>query len=117
MKRIIFILASLLLFTLSSSEAALYKGQRAYAKVCIKCHTDREAFISSFNKRTWKKYMRKKGKKLAAVHLKSSKFKKAKKYSKYKKYFKSRKYAKTAKHLKQFLVEYAKDSGNVPACN
>ena len=33
------------------------------------------------------------------------------------KYFKSKKYTKKSKHLKQFVIEYAKDSGNVPACN
>ena len=29
----------------------------------------------------------------------------------------SNKYTKKSKHLKQFVIEYAKDSGNVPACN
>ncbi len=53
----------------------------------------------------------KKGKPLASLHLKSKKSKKSWKY------FKSKKYSKKSKHLKQFLIEYAKDSGNVPACN
>jgi hypothetical protein len=59
----------------------------------------------------WKKWMKKKGKGLADIHLKSKKAKKSHKY------FKSKTYTKKSKHLKQFLVEYAKDSGNVPACN
>ena len=42
---------------------------------------------------------------------------KDKKAQKLWKYFKSSTYKKKTKHLKQFLVEYAKDSGNVPACN
>jgi len=117
MKKIIFIFMSLAFFTVLSSQAALYKGQREYMKVCMKCHVDGEAFVSSKKKRTWKKYMKKKGLKLANKHLKSKKFKEEKKYKKYKKYFKSKKYKKRTKHIKQFVVEYAKDSGNVPACN
>jgi hypothetical protein len=59
----------------------------------------------------WKKLMKKKGRGLAEIHLRNPKAKKSWKY------FKSKRYAKKSKHLKQFLVEYAKDSGNVPACN
>ena len=55
--------------------------------------------------------MKKKGKPLAKLHLKDKDAKKSWKY------FKSKTYTKKTKHLKQFLVEYAKDSGNVPACN
>lgn len=107
----------LIFFTVISSQAALYKGQRVFMKVCMKCHVDGEEFVSSMKKRTWKKYMKKKGLKLSAIHLKSNKFKEEKKYKKYKKYFKSKKYKKNSRHLKQFVIEYAKDSGNVPACN
>lgn len=107
----------LVLFIAIPSQAALYKGQREFSKVCMKCHIDGEAFVSSMKKRTWKKYMKKKGKKLSSVHLKSIKFKEHKKYKKYKKYFTSKKFKKKVRHLKQFVIEYAKDSGNVPACN
>ena len=55
--------------------------------------------------------MKKKGKPLAKLHLKKKSAKKSWKY------FKSKKYTKKSKHLKQFVIEYAKDSGNVPACN
>ncbi len=57
--------------------------------------------------------MAKKGQKLAEIHLDSS----DPKAKKSQRYFKGRKFTKKAKHLKQFLMEYAKDSGNVPACN
>lgn len=117
MKKITFIFISIILFSVLSSHAALYKGQREYMKVCMKCHTEGEAFVSSIKKRTWKKYMKKKGSKLSSFHLKSNEFKKEKKYTKYKTYFESKKYKKNSKHLKQFVIEYAKDSGNVPACN
>ena len=117
MRKLLFIFLSLSIFTMLTSQAALYKGQRTFMKVCMKCHKDGEAFVSSKKKTVWKKYMKKKGARLSSVHLKSKKFKKEKKAKKYTKYFKSKKYKKGIKHLKQFLVEYAKDSGNVPACN
>ena len=117
MNKIVFIFLSLFLFSIIDSQAALYKGQRVFMKVCVKCHKNGEAFVSEKNKKVWKRYMKKKGLKLSEVHLKSSKFKEHKKYKKYKKYFKSKKYRKYSKHLRQFLIEYAKDSGKVPACN
>lgn len=111
MTKILLIVLSLTIFTLSSSDAAIYKGQRIFIKKCLKCHKSGQNFIAKYKMKKWKKLMRKKGKPLAIIHLKSEKAKKSWKY------FKSRKYAKKSKHLKQFLVEYAKDSGNVPACN
>ena len=111
MKKILLIALSLTIFTLTSSDAAIYKGQRIFIKKCLKCHKSGQNFIAKYKMRKWKKLMRKKGKALAEIHLKSKKAKKSWKY------FKSRKYARKSKHLRQFLVEYAKDSGNVPACN
>ena len=50
-------------------------------------------------------------KKLVDIHLKSKKAKKSWKY------FKSHEFRKKTKHLRQFLHEYAKGTGNIPACN
>ena len=111
MRKFLLILLSLTIFTLSSSNAAIYKGQRVFVKKCLKCHDSGQNFVASYKMKKWKKWMKKKGKPLAKLHLKKRKAKKSWKY------FKSKKYYKKAKHLKQFLVEYAKDSGNVPACN
>jgi len=111
MNKFLLIVLSLTIFTLSSSDAAIYKGQRIFIKKCLKCHKSGQNFIAKYKMRKWKKLMRKKGKPLAQLHLESEKAKKSWKY------FKSKRYFKKSKHLKQFLVEYAKDSGNVPACN
>ncbi|CAI6151742.1 MAG: hypothetical protein SPLUMA1_SPLUMAMAG1_01340 [uncultured Sulfurimonas sp.] len=111
MTKLILILLSLTIFSLTSANAALYKGQRIFVKKCIKCHDGGQSFVSEYKMKKWKKWMKKKGKPLASLHLKSKKSKKSWKY------FKSKKYSKKSKHLKQFLIEYAKDSGNVPACN
>lgn len=94
-----------------SSEAATYKGQREFHKNCKKCHDNGQEIAAMYKKREWKKLFKNKGEALAELHLNSKDAKEAKKY------FESSKYKKNARHLEDFMVEYAKDSGNVPACN
>lgn len=109
-RKLLLMMMSFTLFFSLNVNAASYKGQRVYSKRCVKCH-GRQKFIESKTKREWKKLMSHKGKKLAEIHLKSKKAKKSWRY------FKSRRFQRKARHLKDFLVEYAKDSGRVPACN
>ncbi|QOP41066.1 cytochrome C [Sulfurimonas marina] len=111
MTKFIFVASAALILLFSTADAAIYKGQKEFVKKCVKCHDTGQNFVSSHKMRYWKKMMAKKGKRLAELHLENPKAKKS--WS----YFKSRKYTRKTKHLKQFLVEYAKDSGNVPACN
>jgi len=111
MTKFLLIALSLTIFTLSSSDAAIYKGQKVFIKKCLKCHGGGQNFVSSYKMKKWKKLMKNKGEALANLHLKNEKAKKSWKY------FKSSTFKKKSKHLKQFLIEYAKDSGNVPACN
>lgn len=111
MNRILFYLISAFLITQATSNAAVYKGQRVYVKECRHCHGGGQAVAASKNMRIWKKMLKNKGTELADTHLSSEKAKDSWDY------FKSDKYKKKAKHLKDFLVEYAKDSGKVPACN
>ena len=94
-------------------EAAVYKGQKAYVKKCRKCHGGGQAMAASKRMKKWKKLLNKKNKgaQLSKIHLDSKKAKKSHGY------FDSKKYRKSARHLRDFMVEYAKDSGNVPACN
>ncbi len=96
---------------LGSAEAAVYKGQKVYIKKCRKCHGGGLEVAASKKKRTWKKLLKNKGEGMAKLHLENKKAKKSHKY------FKSKKFKKRARHLNDFMVEYAKDSGNVPACN
>ncbi|QOY51083.1 cytochrome C [Candidatus Sulfurimonas baltica] len=107
------LLLSIFVFTSLTSSAAVYKGQREFVKKCVKCHKGGQAFIATKKKREWKKLMANKGEKLAEIHLQSENTKA--KHSV--KYFNDKKYKKKVKHLQHFLVEYAKDSGNVPACD
>lgn len=111
MRKIMMSVLALTVLGLGSAEAAVYKGQKVYIKKCRKCHGGGLEVAASKKKRTWKKLMDKKGEGLAKLHMENDKAKKS--WS----YFESKKYQKSSKHLKDFLVEYAKDSGNVPACN
>jgi len=115
MKKIVMYILAITVLGLGTADAAVYKGQKVYIKKCRKCHGGGLEVAASKKKKSWKKLLKKKnGKKgygLAQVHLDNKKAKKSWKY------FESKKYRKRAKHLKDFLVEYAKDSGNVPACN
>jgi cytochrome c2 len=102
---------AIFILNVSSLDAAIYKGQKIFVKKCVKCHDTGQSFIAKKKIRQWKKIMKQKGKPLADLHLKNTKAESSWKY------FKSKKYYRDSKHLKQFLIEYAKDSGNVPACN
>ncbi len=101
------------LLAVPALDAAVYKGQKVYVKKCRKCHGGGLKVAASKRMTEWKKLLNKKNKgiKLAQLHLDSKKAKKSWRY------FDSKKYRKRARHLKDFMVEYAKDSGNVPACN
>lgn len=111
MTKSVFIALSILILSFSSADAAIYKGQKEFVKQCTKCHESGQTFVSKYKMKEWKKMMDKKGKPLADMHLANPEAKKSWKY------FSSSKYTKKSKDLKQFLMEYAKDSGNVPACN
>lgn len=94
-------------------EAAVYKGQKAYMQKCRKCHGGGQKMAASKRMKDWKDLLNKKnkGSGLANLHLENEKAKKS--WS----YFDSKQYRKSAKHIRDFMVEYANDSGNVPACN
>ena len=111
MKKSFLFLVLFAFLTLVTSNAAVYKGQKVFVKNCVECHEDGQGFIAKKKIREWKKIMAKDGIALSEMHLSEKAAEKS--WS----YFESNKYAKDSKHLSQFLEEYAKDSGNVPACN
>ncbi|HEX5670777.1 MAG TPA: cytochrome c [Sulfuricurvum sp.] len=92
-------------------NAATYKGQKVYIESCKECHGGGQELAASKNTRTWEKIMDKKGERLADIHIASKKAQPSWDY------FNDRKFTKDAKHLADFLEEYSRDSGNVPACN
>lgn len=111
MIKISFYTTLFLMLAFSTLNAATYKGQKAYIDSCKECHGGGQELAASKNIRTWEKIMDKKGEKLADIHVNSKKAQPSWEY------FQDRKFTKDAKHLEDFLTEYAKDSGNVPACN
>jgi peptide subunit release factor 1 (eRF1) len=106
----------LVIFTLSITfysvaNAASYKGQKEYMKKCRECHGGGQPVAASHTIDEWTELLSNKGEKLAGLHVKSEKAKESVAY------FTGSRYAKKAKHLEDFMVEYAEDSGNVPACH
>lgn len=107
------LMITLSLLCIPALEAAVYKGQKEYVKKCRKCHGGGQKIAADKRMKEWKNLLNKKNKGagLAQIHIDSKKAKKSWKY------FQSKKYRKRARHLRDFMVEYARDSGNVPACN
>ena len=111
MSKFVFFVVSISILTLATSSAAIYKGQRTFSKQCVSCHENAPAVVSSKTMAEWKKLLNENGIGLSKIHLTNDKAKGSWKY------FYGKSYTKKVKHLKDFLIEYAKDSGNVPACN
>lgn len=99
------------LFIVSSSFSAIYKGQLEYIQHCVNCHDRGHGFIATKTQDQWTNLMNDNGLPLAMIHLLKKEAKESHSY------YESKVYEKKSKHLKQFLVEYAKDSGKIPACN
>jgi len=109
MSRLFLFTFLLFIFSTSTVYAAIYKGHRVYVRECSKCHTDKQNFVKSKTAQEWKDAMGKDGATLKTTHIKDTKLKDSWDY------FNSNKFTKKAKHLKEFLIEYSKDSGKVPA--
>jgi cytochrome c5 len=95
----------------SVAQAASYKGQKEYMKKCRGCHGGGQAVAASRTINEWNDLLSAQGRGLANLHVNSKKAKESVAY------FTGSRYAKKWKHLKDFMVEYAQDSGNVPACH
>ena len=111
MKKLSLVCLAVSVLAVASLDAAVYKGQREYVKKCRKCHGDGQKLMASKDKMSWERMMKNNGAALAKLHLKSEEAKKSWEY------FEDKQYEKKAKHLEEFMLEYASDSGNVPACN
>jgi len=105
------LIALLLTSIIPTLNAATYKGQKIYMDTCKECHGSGQTLAASKNMRTWEKILDNKGEQLASIHLNSKKAQASWEY------FGDKKFTKDSKHLQDFFTEYARDSGNVPACN
>jgi len=90
----------------STVSADIKKGQKAYLKQCKKCHGNGTKGSSMKSQEEW----------TAAFENEAALFKEWHAGTKGEKYTKSKKFKRSAEHLKDFLHQYANDSGNVPSC-
>jgi len=105
-KTILWILAIVMLGSLC--EASVVKGQRAYMKLCKKCHKSGGKLAPSHTRAEWEDYFANDAKLLKEAHQNDKAAMEK---------LTSKRFEKSLRHLLQFFVKYAKDSGNVPACN
>ncbi len=101
----LFVVLALLVGSVSV-QADIKKGQKAYLKQCKKCHGNGTKGSSMKTQDEW----------TVAFENDAELFKKWHAGTKGEKYTKSKKFNKSAPHLKDFLFQYASDSGNVPSC-
>lgn len=108
LKRSTILLSSslLVLFTTSTLNADIKKGQRAYLKQCKKCHGNGTKGAAMKSQDEWEELFDENGKMIKAAHA----------GTKGELYINGTKFEKSAPDLKDFLYEYGNDSGNVPSC-
>lgn len=95
-----------LLISVSSAYADIKKGQKAYLKQCKRCHGNGTKGSAMKTQDEW----------TVAFDNESVLFKQWHAGTKGEKYSQSNKFMKYSPHLKDFLFQYANDSGNVPSC-
>ncbi len=111
MRKQILLCAGVALLLGTVMDAAVYKGRKYYKNDCRPCHSMGDELSTSKTQDEWMALMDHNGIALATIHRsnKSAKDSLA--------YFNGKYYPKKARHLKDFLVEFASDSGNIPACD
>lgn len=107
MNKFVLFFVSVVYFTFLPLNAAIYKGQKMYLRECSHCHGSEQNFVVKQTVKEWNILMKDDGKILSDVHINNERAKETWDY------FKSTKYRKKSKHLKEFLVEYAKDSDKI----
>ena len=89
-------------------SGSVYKGQRAYMKLCKKCHHSGGKLAAAHTQAEWEEYFENGAALLRDAHKKSPDAMKKLDTDRFK---------KNIRHMQQFFHKYASDSGNVPACN
>ena len=98
----------MMVLVVSSAHSSVFKGQRAYMRLCKKCHGSGGEMTAKHTQEEWEQMYANNAEKLIKLHEKDEKAMKK---------LKSRKFEKNIKHLRQFFHKYASDGGEVPACN
>jgi len=95
-----------LLITAPAAQADIKKGQKAYLKTCKKCHGNGTKGAAMKTQDEWEELFEDDAALLIQAH----------KGDKSENFFNGEKFKNLSSDLKDFLHEYASDSGNVPSC-
>lgn len=110
MKKLIF-LTIILTITFSSLNGSIYKGQRYFQKKCLSCHGKALKFVTERTYDEWEEYLAEDGDVMYDIHKDNGAAEASMEY------FNSRKYRRSMRHFRDFFLEYASDTGNIPACD
>lgn len=111
MKKTLLLSCFLFLASTLSLEASVYKGHRLFKMKCLKCHGKALDFVIGKSSREWEELTKQKGKYIRSEHLEREEAKDAIEY------FNSERYPLHVKHYRDFFLQYASDTGNIPACD
>lgn len=91
-------------------DASVYKGQKYFKKNCLSCHGKALVFVTEKSYAEWIRYLDVNGNVIYDLHEKLPEAAASMKY------FNSDKYRRSVGHFRDFFLEYANDTGNIPAC-
>lgn len=95
--------------TISMAHADVKKGQKIYLKTFkSKFHVSGAKFAAEHTQDEWEELFEDNGEEFIKVY--------SEKYPKAEKFLKNPKNWKKLEHVRDFVIEYASDSGNVPSC-
>lgn len=92
-------------------SASVYKGHGLFKNMCLECHGKALEFVIDKTSQQWTDLLKNDGTPLLLIHAKDIKAEKSLEY------FRGDRYAKHVQHYKDFFLEYASDTGNIPACD
>jgi len=107
----LFYITILISFSALSLSASVYKGHVLFKKKCLSCHGKALEFVISKDTAGWSEIMKDDGSALLLIHVRAPKAEKSLTY------FKGKRYQKNVRHFRDFFLEYASDTGNIPACD
>ncbi|MDD2904969.1 MAG: cytochrome C [Sulfurimonas sp.] len=109
-KNIVFLLCYLSISSLELS-ASVYKGHGLFKNMCLECHGTALEFVINKNTKQWSDLLKDDGAPLLLIHAKNTNALKSLEY------FRGDRYSKHVPHYRDFFMEYASDTGNIPACD
>ncbi|MCD6258904.1 MAG: hypothetical protein J7J31_04795 [Helicobacteraceae bacterium] len=107
----IFLIVFLFVFSSFSVDASVYKGHKLFKMKCLSCHGKALDFVISKTTQEWEFLLQHNGKMIRNEHLQREDAQASMEY------FNSDSYKDHIPHFRDFFLEYAADTGNIPACD